>query len=240
MKQINTSSHQHFKKSVPSISAGFRSTPYLCLMIALLCLIINDADAQTSSNQIILYKDFSFLNSSDASRQFAYGSGALIDYGYAVALHQVKDERTYKQWELKVAFDKETEAARAFKFQEYQLSYRKGKYWKNPFLKVIQPRHSLGLHLNHVREDLEPMMTSDFPVERRYIALGIEYIFGLEIAISKGFNFHLDASLLSVSFGSDETRLRNPTLTLRQQRNGGLAFDAILQRVFKSGVGIDL
>jgi len=203
---------------------------------SLLCSVVN---AQSQNTQIVLYKDFFFLNTNTSYEYLNYERMLFNDHGYAVAFHREKDERMFRQWEVKLALDNSSVGTREIDYQEYQVSYRRGKYWEKPLFKsAIRPRHSVSAHLNYIVEDSRSPLSSEFPIERTYYGIGLDYAIGMEFSLFENLNLHIDCNLISVDFGNAQRLSKDPTLTLRQQQQRGFNFDLKLQRILKLGLGI--
>lgn len=210
------------------------------LLLTFLSLSSIISVAQKDSSQIILYKDFFFLSTRTNFDYNNYQPRVINDYGYAIAYQTYKADRKYRHVEVKFHTAQLNSSANESNVSEIQLSHRRGKYWKNKLFNAIHPKHHLTYFVNYLFENTAPLVTTQFPTETTVATIGIDYTLGLEIPFSQKINLILDCTIVGISFSWDNQMVENPTLTLRQQQQGGFSFNTSDQTVLKIGLGIKL
>lgn len=210
---------------------------FLALLFSMGTASVQGQTATTSST-VIVYKDFLFLNAPSAFRFFDYDPAFLNDYGYAIALHKRMGERKFRQYEIKLAPASGETEEWTYQRNLFQLNYRRGKYWKKTANSAVKIRHGYSVGLQYIEEDRSPLISSEFPLDRTYYDISIDYILGAEFFISETIRFDIGFSPVVMSFGTDRYYNDNPALTERQKTQGGFDFDLVGQRTLKIGLGI--
>lgn len=211
---------------------SLRST-FTSLLLFISCFALTAQSNKDGNKEVILYKDFLFLNT-DTYYLLNYEPKLLNGLGMGVAVNKKKDERRFRQYEVKLALQKDD----ATNFQLLQLNYTRGKYWKKNLLKSVKIRHGYTTSIELFNEQTTPAASSEFPTSDAKIGVAVHYQIGLDIPIFQKINFHLDLYPISISSSYGRYRVNDPTIPLGSRVQWTSDFNIISQRVLKLGIGI--